>query len=90
MMTSIIPNPEMIDDENPEWTDEMFAQAKPASEFPELQTLVKASKGRPKIENPKKTISIRLSYETLAYFKATGKGWQTRINDILTKYATSK
>ena len=31
------PDPEMIDKENPEWTDAMFAKAKPASEvFPDL------------------------------------------------------
>lgn len=88
-MTTIIPNPERADDENPEWTDEMFAQAKLTSEFPELQALVKANSGSPNVENSKKTIRIRLSHETLAYFKATGKGWQTRIDDILTKYATS-
>jgi hypothetical protein len=26
------PNPEMIDKENPDWTDVMFAKARPASE----------------------------------------------------------
>ena len=31
------PDPEMIDKENPEWTDAMFAKARPASEiFPDL------------------------------------------------------
>jgi len=37
---------------------------------------------RPK--KPTKTITtIRLSPEVLAAFKATGKGWQTRMDDIL-------
>jgi uncharacterized protein (DUF4415 family) len=67
----------------------MFEQAKAASEVPELQGLLKANRGRPKIDRPKKTISIRLSNDTLEYFKSTGKGWQTRIDDILTKYAAS-
>jgi uncharacterized protein (DUF4415 family) len=89
MTNTLTPNPELVDDENPEWTDEMFAQAKPASEFSELQGLLKSNRGRPKVQNPKKTISIRLSNDTLAYFKASGKGWQTRIDEILTKYATS-
>lgn len=32
------PDPEMIDDENPEWTDEMFEKAVPLSGLPkELQ-----------------------------------------------------
>lgn len=31
------PDPELIDDDNPEWTDEDFARAKPASEvLPEI------------------------------------------------------
>ncbi len=31
------PNPELIDDENPEWTEEDFARARPASEvLPEI------------------------------------------------------
>lgn len=31
------PDPEMIDKENPKWTDAMFAKARPASEvFPDL------------------------------------------------------
>jgi len=79
----------MVDNENPEWSNEMFNQAKPASDFPELQGLLKANRGRPKVNNPKKTISIRLSNDTLKYFKSTGKGWQTRIDEILTKYAAS-
>ena len=90
MINTQTPNSEMVDNENPEWTDKMFATARPASELPELQGLLKANRGRPKVDNPKKTISIRLSSETLAYFKSTGKGWQTRIDEILTKYAASQ
>ena len=39
------PNPELIDDENPEWTDETFAKAVPFSALPkELQTLLSEEK----------------------------------------------
>jgi len=39
------PDPELIDDENPEWTDEMFAKAVPFSALPaELQTLLSEEK----------------------------------------------
>jgi hypothetical protein len=31
----------------------------------------------------KKLVSIRLSAEVLEYFKATGDGWQTRIDETL-------
>jgi hypothetical protein len=40
-----IPNPELIDDENPEWTDEDFARAVPFSALPvELQQLLSSEK----------------------------------------------
>jgi hypothetical protein len=39
------PNPELIDDDNPEWTDEMFARAVPISGLPQdLQDLLSSSK----------------------------------------------
>jgi len=37
----IVPDPELIDDENPEWTDEMFARSVPFSGLPqEMQALL--------------------------------------------------
>lgn len=33
----------------------------------------------------KKQVSLRLSPEVLEYFKSTGKGWQTRIDETLKK-----
>jgi hypothetical protein len=39
------PNPELIDQENPEWTEEDFARAIPFSALPtELQTLLSEQK----------------------------------------------
>jgi hypothetical protein len=39
------PNPELINDENPEWADEDFAKAVPFSSLPvELQTLLSEEK----------------------------------------------
>lgn len=39
------PNPELIDDENPEWTDQDFASAVPFSALPaELQELLSSPK----------------------------------------------
>jgi uncharacterized protein (DUF4415 family) len=45
--------------------------------------------GRPKSENPKEAITIRLSPEICTYFRATGKGWQTRLNAVLKDYVQS-
>jgi len=66
-------------------TNEELAQFKPASEFPELQTVLKPI-GRPKAATTKTPISIRLSDEVVDYFKNTGKGWQTRMDEVLKDY----
>jgi uncharacterized protein (DUF4415 family) len=42
--------------------------------------------GRPKADAIKQPVSIRLSPEVVAYFKATGKGWQTRMDEALREY----
>lgn len=81
------PNPEMIDDENPEWTDEDFQRAIPFSELPEELQRTLSRRGRPRKEAPKKAVSIRLSPDVLAWFKAGGRGWQTRIDEALRKAA---
>jgi len=39
--------------------------------------------GRPPLDNPKEQINIRLDSPILAAFRATGRGWQTRINEVL-------
>jgi uncharacterized protein (DUF4415 family) len=87
------PNPEMIDHENPEWTDETSARARPAREvLPELFGAKIAAemlkpRGRPKSDGSKVAISLRLPPETLAAWKATGPGWQTRMAARLAKVA---
>ncbi len=42
--------------------------------------------GRPVSDTVKDRVNIRLSKEITEYFKATGKGWQTRLNDVLLEY----
>ena len=70
--------------DNPEWTEKDFAEAKPLSEFdPELFASIVRSRGRPKVEAPRQQVSLRLDPDVIEKFKATGKGWQSRINDVL-------
>jgi len=68
-------------------TDEDLAQFKPASEFKEMTAVLKTA-GRPKSDNHKKPVSIRLSSEVVDYFKSTGKGWQTRMDEVLKEYVS--
>ncbi len=43
-------------------------------------------RGRPKLEHKKLLVSVRYSPEVVAYFKATGEGWQSRMNGVLRQY----
>src|ERR1700761_1137477 len=76
-------------DENPEWTDADFKAARPASEvLPELLGAGSAAAllrkpGRPKAAGVKVPTKVRLDPDVLAYFRAKGRGWQTRINETL-------
>lgn len=70
--------------ENPEWTEQDFAAARPFAEvFPDLAESIRRSRGRPKVDSPRQQISLRLDPDVIEKFKATGKGWQSRINDVL-------
>jgi uncharacterized protein (DUF4415 family) len=45
-----------------------------------------AAAGPPKAA-PKEAVNIRLGPDVLAYFRGTGRGWQSRINAALRKAA---
>jgi uncharacterized protein (DUF4415 family) len=40
-------------------------------------------RGRPKLENPRQLLSLRLPPHVIASWKATGPGWQTRMVKVL-------
>ena len=70
--------------ENPEWTEQDFAKVRPFAEvFPDLAESIRRARGRPKVDSPRQQISLRLDPDVIEKFKATGKGWQSRINDVL-------
>lgn len=91
------PDPELIDDENPELTDEWFARARPAADVLREQFgaeavahLLKPKRGRPPKAKVKRPINIRLSPEVLEYFRATGPGWQTRVDEVLKRFVVRR
>ncbi len=51
------------------------------AEWEQVKPLVR--RGRPLGSGTKAQVTLRLDVEVLAKFKATGDGWQTRINDAL-------
>ena len=66
-------------DEIPELTDEMMARAVPG---PGLD-IARRSRGRPKVENPKQQVTMRLDGDLIEAMRASGPGWQSRANDAL-------
>ncbi|MBQ1763818.1 MAG: BrnA antitoxin family protein [Aquincola sp.] len=58
-------------EELPELTDEMLARA------------VVNRGGRPRSDNPRKLITLRLPADVIDRWRATGPGWQTRMADRL-------
>jgi uncharacterized protein (DUF4415 family) len=89
-MGSIKPDPYLIDEENPEWTAEDFKNARPGSEVlreifskETADELLTVKRGRPLGSGIKESQNIRFDRDILAAFKATGKGWQTRMNNAL-------
>ena len=74
----------VFDEENPEWTEEDFAKALRGGDIPAhiRAAFPKSKGGRPRGSN-KEQVALRLDKDVLAKFRATGPGWQTRINEAL-------
>ncbi|MGE0151162.1 MAG: BrnA antitoxin family protein [Reyranellaceae bacterium] len=67
-------------DDAPELTGEWFRNAA----FYEGDKLVRpAKRGRPALSHPKQQVTLRLDADIVRKFRATGSGWQTRINEAL-------
>ena len=64
-------------DDAPELTEAFF---KTADRY--VGTQLK-TRGRPKASVTKEPVKIRLDADVLAALRASGEGWQTRINDTL-------
>ena len=84
------PDAERIDEDNPEITREELRRARPASEvLPGLigqkatDELMRRGRGRPHKEEKKVSTTVRLDPDVLEAFQQQGKGWQTRINQVL-------
>ena len=78
--------PVRFDDENPEWTKADFDHARPIADFPTLAAAFPKARGRPvgstKLDR-KEQIALRVDADVLEKYKAGGRGWQTRMNEVL-------
>jgi uncharacterized protein (DUF4415 family) len=83
-----MPRKPIVDDDNPEWTKEDFARA---VRVPKGTSLLEAAKialkkrGRPKLDKPKKLVSLRVDEDVLDAYRKLGNGWQTKMNSDLRK-----
>lgn len=90
------PKPELVDQENPECTIEDFQCARPAAEAlpkllgPDLAAEMLKPRGRPKAAATKAHVNLRLDADVVEAFRATGRGWQTRINKALREWLKEK
>lgn len=86
MATSVKTDPDLIDDiDNPELTDADFARAVPFEvAHPDLLADWKRGRGRPTINGQvKKHIGFRLPADVVDAVKATGKGYNARVEKLL-------
>jgi uncharacterized protein (DUF4415 family) len=77
------------DAENPALTAGEISAMRP---FRELLPVLAAAmdheigkRGRPKLENPKEAVTLRLDPATVAKFKASGSDWRSRMGRVLDK-----
>jgi uncharacterized protein (DUF4415 family) len=66
-----------------DWVDPEDAPDLSAPEWKAKLDAVPVRRGRPALERPKVSTTIRLDADVLAAFKANGRGWQSRINEAL-------
>ncbi|SAL26600.1 hypothetical protein AWB64_02199 [Caballeronia sordidicola] len=69
------------DSDSAELSPEEFKALRP---FPEV--MAERRMGRPLKEHPKEQVSVRYDADVIAAFRATGDGWQTRMNNALRVY----
>ena len=67
-------------DEIPELTDEWFESA----DLKIGDKLIR--RGRPRTASPKQQVTLRLDADVLDRLRATGTGWQTRVNAALREW----
>jgi uncharacterized protein (DUF4415 family) len=56
----------------------------PPEDFAKMKRL--GARGRPRLERPKISLTVRYDADVVEAFKATGDGWQTRMNDALREW----
>jgi uncharacterized protein (DUF4415 family) len=78
-----------VDPDAAEWTAADFARARPAAAVlpPAVYGALQSRRRGPGAKPNKVQVTLRLDHATLAALRASGKGWQSRAGDALTRLA---
>lgn len=81
------------DADNPEWTAEDIARARPAAELlpgfigeAATEALLRRGRGRPANPARKVNQTLRLDPEVVEAYRRQGPGWQARMNAVLRRH----
>lgn len=74
---------------NQNWVDPDDAPDLSAPEWQIKFDAVSVKRGRPPLEQPKISTTIRLDADILERFRASGKGWQSRMNSVLREWTSN-
>jgi len=80
------------DAENPEWTRDDVAKARPALDVftevfgPDAAETVKRGLGRPAKADRKVNQTLRLDTDVLEAYRRSGPGWQALMNQVLRRH----
>lgn len=84
------------DDDNPEWTSGSIRAARPALELvaevfgAQVADDLRRGPGRPAKSDRKVNQTLRLDADVVEAYRRSGKGWQTRINQLLRAHMPSE
>jgi len=86
-----MPDKRKIDPEMKEFEEALLRSLEQAhnGEYARVHTpeqIVARRRGRPQVESPKVPTTIRFDSDVLEALKATGKGWQTRVNEAMREW----
>ena len=83
---------EQLDRDNPEWTAAEIKKARTALDLVDevfgkhASAELRRGRGRPSKADRKINQTIRIDPDVLAAYRRQGKGWQTRINEVLREH----
>lgn len=78
------PDPGLIDDENPEWSEADFARAKTFSELSREHQRILT--GIMEENSAKKKVPVPLPQDVVEKMQSTGEGWELRVEEAVRQW----